>query len=136
MDTIKKLIEEIISFRDERDWKQFHNTKDLAIALSIEASELNEILLWKNNESIDKNKLSEELADVFIYAFLIAEKHDLDIKEIILEKLALNAEKYPINKSHGKADKYKIWIMFEILNKYFTTKFHFNKIVPISNCVQ
>jgi|TARA_B100001964_G_C14227076_1_gene598177 NTP pyrophosphatase (non-canonical NTP hydrolase) len=106
MDTIKKLIEEIISFRDERDWKQFHNTKDLAIALSIEASELNEILLWKNNESIDKNKLSEELADVFIYAFLIAEKHDLDIKEIILEKLALNAEKYPINKSHGKADKY------------------------------
>jgi|TARA_Y100000310_G_scaffold111232_1_gene109632 NTP pyrophosphatase (non-canonical NTP hydrolase) len=106
MDTIKKLIEEIISFRDVRDWKQFHNTKDLAIALSIEASELNEILLWKNNESIDKNKLSEELADVFIYAFLIAEKHDLDIKEIILEKLALNAEKYPINKSHGKADKY------------------------------
>lgn len=106
MDTIKKLIEEIISFRDERDWKQFHNTKDLAIALSIEASELNEILLWKNNESIDKNKLSEELADVFIYAFLIAEKHDLDIKEIILEKLALNAKKYPINKSHGKADKY------------------------------
>jgi len=106
MDTIKKLIEEIISFRDERDWKQFHNTKDLAIALSIEASELNEILLWTNNESIDKNKLSEELADVFIYAFLIAEKHDLDIKEIILEKLALNAEKYPINKSHGKADKY------------------------------
>jgi len=106
MDTIKKLIEEIISFRDERDWKQFHNTKDLAIALSIEASELNEIPLWKNNESIDKNKLSEELADVFIYAFLIAEKHDLDIKEIILEKLALNAEKYPINKSHGKADKY------------------------------
>ena len=106
MDTIKKLIEEIISFRDERDWKQFHNTKDLAIALSIEASELNEILLWKNNESIDKNKLSEELADVFIYAFLIAEKHDLDIKEIILEKLALNAKKYPIKKSHGKADKY------------------------------
>ena len=106
MDTIKKLIEEIISFRDERDWKQFHNTKDLAIALSIEASELNEILLWTNNESIDKNKLSEELADVFIYAFLIAEKHDLDIKEIILEKLALNAKKYPINKSHGKADKY------------------------------
>mgnify|MGYP001084352877 FL=1 len=106
MDTIEKLIEEIISFRDERDWKQFHNTKDLAIALSIEASELNEILLWKNNESIDKNKLSEELADVFIYAFLIAEKHDLDIKEIILEKLALNAKKYPINKSHGKADKY------------------------------
>ena len=101
-----KLIEEIISFRDERDWKQFHNTKDLAIALSIEASELNEILLWKNNESIDKNKLSEELADVFIYAFLIAEKHDLDIKEIILEKLALNAKKYPINKSLGKADKY------------------------------
>jgi len=106
MDTIEKLIEEIISFRNERDWKQFHNTKDLAIALSIEASELNEILLWKNNESIDKNKLSEELADVFIYAFLIAEKHDLDIKEIILEKLALNAKKYPINKSHGKADKY------------------------------
>jgi len=106
MDTIKKLIEEIISFRDERDWKQFHNTKDLAIALSIEASELNEILLWTNNESIDKNKLSEELADVFIYALLIAEKHDLDIKEIILEKLALNAKKYPINKSHGKADKY------------------------------
>ena len=106
MDTIKKLSEEIISFRDERDWKQFHNTKDLALALSIEASELNEILLWKNNESIDKNKLSEELADVFIYAFLIAEKHDLDIKEIILEKLALNAKKYPINKSLGKADKY------------------------------
>ena len=106
MDTIKKLIEEIISFRDERDWKQFHNTKDLSLALSIEAAELNELFLWKKSNEVDIKRLREELADIFIYAILISEKEKFDIREIILSKLELNREKYPIEKAKGNAKKY------------------------------
>jgi NTP pyrophosphatase (non-canonical NTP hydrolase) len=106
MDTIKKLIEEIISFRDERDWKQFHNTKDLSLALSIEAAELNELFLWKKSNEVDIKRLREELADIFIYAILISEKEKFDIREIILSKLELNREKYPIEKAKGSAKKY------------------------------
>jgi len=101
-DTIKKLIE----FRDQRNWKQFHNSKDLAIAISIEASELLELFLWKENEDVDLDKLKEELADIFAFAFLLAEKHGLDINDIVLEKIAKNSEKYPINKAKGTSKKY------------------------------
>lgn len=101
-DPIKKLIE----FRDQRNWKQFHNSKDLAIAISIEASELLELFLWKENEDVDLEKLKEELADIFAFAFLLAEKHGLDINDIVLEKIAKNSEKYPINKSKGTSKKY------------------------------
>lgn len=101
-DTIKKLIE----FRDKRDWKQFHNSKDLAIAISIEASELLELFLWKENEDVDLERLKEELADIFAFAFLLTEKHGLDVNDIVLNKINKNSEKYPINKAKGTAKKY------------------------------
>jgi NTP pyrophosphatase (non-canonical NTP hydrolase) len=103
---IDNLIDQITKFRDERDWKQFHNSKDLSLALSIEASELNELFLWKKAEDVDEDRLKEELADVLIYAFLLAKNHDLNIEEILLSKLAKNSKKYPIKKSKGNANKY------------------------------
>lgn len=109
MTTIKKLTEELVSFRDKRDWKQFHNTKDLALALSIEAAELNELFLWKTieeAENVDKERLKEELADILSYALLIVEKHNFDIKEIVSDKINKNNEKYPVEKSKGNSKKY------------------------------
>ena len=97
---------EIHQFTEDRDWDQFHNGKDLAIALSIEASELNEAFLWKDAKDVKIEKVKEELADVFNYAFLIADKYDLDVREIVMAKLAKNAEKYPVDKARGKSDKY------------------------------
>ncbi|WP_276090316.1 nucleotide pyrophosphohydrolase [Pedobacter sp. JY14-1] len=102
----KSLQEALIKFRNERDWEQFHNPKDLALALSIEASELNELFLWKNAEEANPEKVKEELADVLAYAILLAEKYDLDINEIVLEKIAKNAQKYPVDKAKGTAKKY------------------------------
>ena len=103
---MNKITKALIDFRNERDWEQFHNPKDLSIALSIEANELLELFLWKKPEDADLEKVKEELADVFAYAFLIAEKYDLDIENIVLEKIKKNAEKYPVEKSKGKSDKY------------------------------
>ena len=103
---MKELIKEIRQFTEDRDWDQFHNGKDLALALSIEASELNEAFLWKDAKDVKIEKVREELADVFNYAFLIADKYQLDVKEIVLEKLAKNAAKYPVEKAKGKSDKY------------------------------
>src|SRR5699024_2564648 len=106
MSEFKELTDEIIHFRDERDWKQFHNSKDLAIALSVEASELLERFLWKDAEEVDKKGIEEELADVLTYALLLAHEEDLDIKKIIREKLSENNKKYPVGKSKGTAKKY------------------------------
>ncbi|QQN61042.1 nucleotide pyrophosphohydrolase [Elizabethkingia bruuniana] len=102
----KSTIEKLLKFRDERDWEQFHNSKDLALALSIEASELLEVFLWKNNEDFNKDKLEEELADVFMYGLLLANKNNIDINSIILKKLQRNNEKYPVDKAKGKSNKY------------------------------
>ncbi|MBQ2046421.1 MAG: nucleotide pyrophosphohydrolase [Muribaculaceae bacterium] len=106
MSDIKKLQECISQFTEERDWDQFHNGKDLAIALSLEASELLENFLWKSPNDANLEKIKEELADVINYAFLIASKYDLDITQIVLDKLKKNAEKYPIHKAKGSAKKY------------------------------
>ena len=103
---IQIIMEQIIQFTKDRDWDQFHNGKDLALALSIEAAELNEAFLWVKAEEVNIEKVQEELADIMNYAFLIADKYDLDIAEIMLSKLSRNAEKYPINKSKGIAKKY------------------------------
>ena len=103
---MKELMREIRQFTEDRDWDQFHNGKDLALALSIEASELNEAFLWKDAKDVKIEKVKEELADVFNYAFLIADKYDLDVREIVMEKLAKNAIKYPVEKAKGKSDKY------------------------------
>jgi NTP pyrophosphatase (non-canonical NTP hydrolase) len=106
MSEIQNITDALLKFRNERDWEQFHNPKDLSIALSIETNELLELFLWKNHEEANIDKIKEELADVFAYAFLIAEKYNFNVEEIILEKIKKNAEKYPIEKSKGKSDKY------------------------------
>jgi NTP pyrophosphatase (non-canonical NTP hydrolase) len=106
MNEISKITEELRKFRDERDWAQFHNPKDLALALSIEASELLELFLWKSAEEADTDKMKEELADVLAYAFMLADKYGLDIAQIMQDKLAKNRLKYPVAKAKGSAKKY------------------------------
>lgn len=102
----KTLQAEIVAFRDARDWEQFHNAKDLALALSIEAAEVNELFLWKKAEEVDTSKLKDELADVFAYAFLLAHQQGFDVAAIIQDKMKRNADKYPVEKAKGKATKY------------------------------
>ncbi|SDJ49054.1 NTP pyrophosphatase, house-cleaning of non-canonical NTPs [Pedobacter sp. ok626] len=106
MSNWKELQEALIKFRNEREWEQFHNPKDLALALSIEAAELNELFLWKKAEDADQEKIKEELADVLAYAILLAEKYNFDINEIVLNKIKRNGEKYPVEKARGTARKY------------------------------
>ena len=106
MSEISKITQELRKFRDERDWAQFHNPKDLAIALSIEASELLELYLWKPAENADPEKVKEELADVFAYAFMLADKYGLDVTRIMQDKLEKNKLKYPVTKAKGSAKKY------------------------------
>ena len=106
MSDIEQLLEELRRFNRERAWDQFHNGKDLAIGLSIEASELLELFLWKDPEAVNQDKIREELADVLNYAFQMADKYGLDIKEIMQEKIRRNAEKYPVEKARGSAKKY------------------------------
>ena len=106
MTDIEEIINKLVMFRNERDWGQFHNSKDLAVAISVEANELLELFLWKQPEVVDKQKIKEELADVFAFAFLLAQKNGLDVKEIVLEKIKSNAEKYPVDKAKGTAKKY------------------------------
>lgn len=103
---MNQIIEALIKFRDERDWEQFHNPKDLAIALDIEVSELLELFLWKDADRANEEKVKEELADIFSYAFLLADKYNLDVKEIVLDKIKRNGEKYPADKARGTAKKY------------------------------
>ncbi|MDF9540371.1 nucleotide pyrophosphohydrolase [Bacillus cereus] len=102
-------IKEILKFRDDRDWKQFHNSKDLAISLSLEASELLENFQWKSSEdAIEQNleNIKDELADVLIYSILLADQMNLDIEEVIQNKLEKNKRKYPVKKSFGSNKKY------------------------------
>jgi NTP pyrophosphatase (non-canonical NTP hydrolase) len=102
----KEIIEALLKFRNERDWEQFHNPKDLALAISIESAELLELFLWKKSEDANTEKVKEELADIFSFAFLLAEKYGFDVKEIVLDKIRANGEKYPIEKAKGTSKKY------------------------------
>ena len=106
MTEIQEIIQSLLKFRNDRDWEQFHNPKDLALAISIEANELLELYLWKSADEANKEKVKEELADVFAFAFLLAEKYNFDVKDIVLEKVKKNAEKYPVHKAKGTAKKY------------------------------
>ena len=106
MSDTRAIVAALREFRDERDWEQFHNAKDLAIALSVEANELLEIFLWKSAQEAELSRVKEELADVFAFAFLLADKYGLDVREIVQEKLAKNRLKYPVEKSKGSAKKY------------------------------
>jgi NTP pyrophosphatase (non-canonical NTP hydrolase) len=96
----------LIQFRNERDWEQFHNAKDLALAINIEAGELLELFLWKKAEEANVEKIKEELADIFSFAFLLAHKYGINVQEIIKNKIELNAQKYPVEKAKGNAKKY------------------------------
>ncbi len=110
--SIPELQERIRAFRDERDWMQFHNHKDMAAALAIEASELQELFLWKNSGEVEEvgatrqEHLREELADVAIYLLELADNLGIDLSEAILSKLSKNALKYPVEKSKGSNAKY------------------------------
>ena len=109
MSEIKELLGKLENFRDERDWGQFHDPKNLALALSIEASELNELFLWKKEKdlaSVDQDKLKDELADVFAYALMLAGHYGFEVADIISRKIDKNAQKYPVELSKGKSEKY------------------------------
>jgi len=105
----QETINQILKFRDDRDWKQFHNPKDLAISISLEAAELLEVFQWSGSDVSNKGKqekIKEELADVVNYCVLMADACGLDLDEIVQEKIRMNNEKYPIEKSKGKSNKY------------------------------
>lgn len=102
-------IGKILKFRDDRDWKQFHNPKDLAISISLEAAELLEVFQWSGADISDEgkqDKIKEELADVVNYCVLMADACGLDLDEIVQEKIRVNNEKYPVEKAKGSAAKY------------------------------
>lgn len=102
-------INEVLKFRDDRNWKQFHNPKDLAISICLEATELLEVFQWSADDlkcEEKRNKIREELADVMNYCILMADACALDLDEIILEKIKQNAEKYPTEKAFGNRAKY------------------------------
>ncbi|MBS1595569.1 MAG: nucleotide pyrophosphohydrolase [Bacteroidetes bacterium] len=105
MSDIKRLTEAAIKFREERGWSKFHTSKELAIAISVEASELLEAYLWKSEEEVRIEKIEEELADVLIFCFMLADRHGLDIPEIVLSKIERNGEKYPLSTSQGRINK-------------------------------
>lgn len=114
-DSIKELLENIVAFRDARNWKQFHNPKDLAISISLEAAELLEVFQWSGSDTEADSekkmtKIKEELADVLIYSLLMGNDLGLDISEIVNKKLEENNRKYPAEKAYGKADKYTAYV--------------------------
>lgn len=100
----KNSMDKINKFRDDRNWRQFHNEKDLALSISIEAAELLELFQWKKPEDVVQNnreRIEEELADVLIYSYMMADNLDFDIDDIIAKKLVKNNEKYPVPESEG-----------------------------------
>lgn len=112
MTTIASLTDRILAFRDERDWLQFHTPKDMAAAIAIEAAELQELFLWKSEleqKQVVRTKhehLGEELADIAVYLFELAHNLGYDLGQLIEEKLAKNAIKYPVSRSKGSSKKY------------------------------
>ena len=105
----EETIKQILKFRDDRDWKQFHNPKDLAISISLEAAELLEVFQSSGTDESNEGKqekIKEELADVLNYCVLMADACGLDIDEIVQEKIKVNNEKYPVSKAKGKKEKY------------------------------
>ena len=105
----EETIKQILKFREDRDWKQFHNPKDMAISISLEAAELLEVFQWSGTDVSNEGKqekIKEELADVLNYCVLMADACGLDIDEIVQEKIKVNNEKYPVSKAKGKKEKY------------------------------
>lgn len=112
--SLSELTQRLITFRDERDWRQFHSLKDLILSLNLEASELLELAQWKPERDFEEEahgeamqqRLREECADVLLYLLLIAERTGIDLQAAAAAKLKANAEKYPVEKSRGKSTKY------------------------------
>ena len=107
--TFEDAAAEALSFREERDWAKFHNPKDLAISISLEASELLETFQWSGEDlavSAKQDRMAEELADVAIYCIYLADALDIDLAAAVSGKVAANAEKYPVEKSRGNSKKY------------------------------
>lgn len=105
----EETIAQVLKFRDDRNWKQFHNPKDLAISISLEAAELLEIFQWSGEDvncTEKMDKIKEELADVLNYCILMADACGLDLDEIITEKIKCNNEKYPVEQAYGSKEKY------------------------------
>ena len=111
---IEDLQKKVIEFRDARDWEQYHNPKDLAISLMLEAAELLEIFQWKDKAEVEaiksdpenRRRVKEELGDVLIYALNMCHAFGFDPAKVVLQKLAVNENKYPVEKSKGSAKKY------------------------------
>lgn len=104
-----KLMEVVLAFRNERNWKQFHNSKDLAISISIEAAELLELFQWSAEDTVVEEKhsqMKEELADVMIYSMLMADSMGVNLEEIIYDKIKKNGKKYEVQKAYGSKEKY------------------------------
>jgi len=112
MSDIKDLTEKVLAFRDARDWKQFHNPKDMALSLMLEAGEVVEHFQWKNNKEIEeyvkekKEEIGDELADVLYWVLLMSNDLDIDIIEATNRKMEKNDKKYPADKAKGSAKKY------------------------------
>jgi len=112
MDKIKELTDRIIKFRDARDWKQFHNPKDVALSMVLEAGEVMEHFQWKDKEEVEeylkqnKDDVAEEIADVLYYILLMSHDLNIDIEETLEKKIKKNESKYPVEKSKGNHKKY------------------------------
>lgn len=110
--TFDEIKQKIIKFRDERDWMQFHNHKDMAISLVLEATEVLEHFQWKSKEEVEKyclshkDEIAEELADVAMYLFELSDNLGIDLSDAIERKLLKNAQKYPVEKAKGRHTKY------------------------------
>ena len=105
----QETINQVLKFRDDRNWKQFHNPKDLAISISLEAAELLEVFQWSADDVVcenKKDKIREELADVVNYCILMADACGLDLDEIVQAKIMRNNEKNPVEKAYGNKEKY------------------------------
>jgi NTP pyrophosphatase (non-canonical NTP hydrolase) len=110
--TLKQLTDLAVGFRDERDWRQFHNFKDMALSMSLEVAELCELMQWKNGEELNshlaanRERAGEELSDILYWVLTIASDLEIDIDQAFRRKIKANAVKYPVEKSKGRATKY------------------------------
>jgi NTP pyrophosphatase (non-canonical NTP hydrolase) len=106
---MKNDLDKILKFQQERDWKQFHSPKNLAISLAIETSEILEIFQWTKNNEVPiekKRQLSEELADVYYFLILLAHESGIDLRQAFNDKMKINEKKYPVGRAKGSSKKY------------------------------
>jgi NTP pyrophosphatase (non-canonical NTP hydrolase) len=112
--TIEQLKVKVKEFRDERNWKKFHDLKNLSIALAVESSELQELFLWKSKSQVRKllssekgeHRVRDELADILIYLLYLSDESGIDLSEAVMEKIGINKRKYPVGKSYNSSKKY------------------------------